>query len=124
MKIKIEKIKEFVNKAIKNLPYNYEILDIKKEDVIDLVNGEINALRVAEDYHNFKPFLCNDGGCYGYWVNLYFDREQKFFYIKFFTTSDFEYCSQCGQFGHTDNYKDELKPHEDGWLSISIEEVI
>ena len=51
------------------------------------------------DYRNYDPDNCRTGGAYGF-TYTYTEQSDGSFTVRYDTTSDFEYCTKCGTFGH------------------------
>lgn len=58
------------------------------------LNG-INKVRF-NDYSDYNPEKCNNGGCYGFWTD--YNRTDNGWMVSYGTTADFEYCPVCGSF--------------------------
>lgn len=58
------------------------------------LNG-INKVRF-NDYSDYNPEKCNNGGCYGFWTD--YNRTDNGWMVSYGTTVDFEYCPVCGSF--------------------------
>lgn len=55
---------------------------------------------IIKDYRNYDPDNCRTGGAYGF-TDTYTEQPDGSFVAYHETTSDFEYCSRCGTFGHS-----------------------
>lgn len=62
------------------------------------LNG-INKIRF-NDFSEYISEKSNNGGCYGFWTD-YSRIDDDNFEITYGTTSEFEYCPICNEFGHT-----------------------
>lgn len=61
------------------------------------------------DFTNYDPDKCNNGGCYGYWTEYTRMKDGKWC-VTYGTTSDLEFCPVCGSFGnHWDDEKEEYE---------------
>lgn len=54
---------------------------------------------IIEDYRNFDPNLCCNGGKYGF-TDIYTEQPDGSFVVYHDTTSDLDWCTKCGNFGH------------------------
>ena len=69
------------------------------------MNAKINKV-VLNDFSEYVPGKCNNGGYYGVWTN--YDRVKNGWRVSYDTTADFEFCPVCGLFSnHYDNEKEE-----------------
>ena len=50
------------------------------------------------DYTDYDPCLCNNGGRYGFWTD-YTKTKAGDWEITYHTTAEFTYCPSCGRFG-------------------------
>lgn len=78
------------------------------------LNG-INKVRF-NDYSEYDPDKCNNGGCYGFWTD--YDRAGLGWRVSYGTTSDFDYCPVCGSFN--DHY---IWDGEEGYSCGTYEKV-
>lgn len=56
---------------------------------------------VISDYSNYDAERCFNGGNYSF--HQVFEKNKKgMFEVSYQTSSEFDYCSRCGTFGHTE----------------------
>lgn len=53
------------------------------------------------DYTGYDPARCNNGGSYGFWTK-FTELNNGDFEVSYGTTSDFDFCPCCGNFGSCD----------------------
>lgn len=58
------------------------------------------------DYRNYEPEKCSDGGAYGFWTE-YLDKGGDIWEISYGTTADMEFCPCCGSFNSHYDYENE-----------------
>lgn len=73
---------------------------MKKEELENVKKVRFN------DYLNYDPEKCNDGGSYGFWTD-YSHLENGNWEISYGTTADMEFCPCCGSFGDHYDYGEE-----------------
>lgn len=64
------------------------------------------------DYTEYDPEKCNNGGCYGFWID-YIRLENGNWEVSYGTTADFDYCPCCGSFN--DHYEGDDCRYESGY---------
>ena len=67
---------------------------------------EENIKRVRfNDYSNYDPEKCHDGGAYGFWTNFYrTEANSDTWEAEYHTTADFGFCPCCGRFDENDHW--------------------
>jgi hypothetical protein len=73
---------------------------MRKEEMKNIKRVRFN------DYSNYDPEKCNDGGSYGFWTD-YSCLENGNWEISYGTTADMEFCPCCGSFGDHYDYGEE-----------------
>jgi len=58
------------------------------------------------DYSNYEPEKCSDGGAYGFWTE-YLYKGGDIWEISYGTTADMEFCPCCGSFNSHYDYENE-----------------
>ena len=71
------------------------------------------------DFSEYESGKCNNGGCYGFWVD-YNRLENGIFEVSYGSTTDFEYCPVCGSFN---NHRDDDSYYESGYSCGDFETV-
>lgn len=79
----------------------------------------INRVRF-NDYTDYKPETCHNGGNYGFWTD--YDRlENGNWEVSYGTTADMEYCPCCGSF--SEHYEGDEACYESGYSCGDFETV-
>lgn len=73
---------------------------MRKEELKNIKRVRFN------DYSNYDPEKCHDGGAYGFWTD-YSCLENGNWEISYGTTADMEFCPCCGSFGDHYDYGEE-----------------
>ena len=56
---------------------------------------------IISDYTDYVAGKSNTGGCYA-WYTTYKNEGDSTFSVHYGTSADFEFCSMCGDFGHSE----------------------
>ena len=76
---------------------------LNNKEIREFLEGESNDIRFSEDYTNYNPQKCSDGGSYGFWQTIEKTETKGVFRIVHHTTSTFLFCPACGTFSwHAD----------------------
>lgn len=72
------------------------------------------------DYTDYDPNRCHNGGSYGFWTD--YDRlENGKWEISYGTTADFSYCPRCGSFN--DHYEGDDCCYDSGYSCGEFEQI-
>ncbi|NTW29751.1 MAG: hypothetical protein HGA33_00550 [Candidatus Moranbacteria bacterium] len=77
------------------------------------------SFRTSEDFSEYDPDRCNNGGQYGFWENtnyLTLDDGSVVSVITKHTTAEMPYCEVCGRFNGT--HREELPGIGDFWVAV------
>lgn len=79
------------------------------------------------DYTDYNPEKCNNGGCYGFWTDYDRQEDSDTWRISYYTTADFSYCPVCGSFNDHLTYDEDLDDYEyscGDYKTVTTEELI
>lgn len=86
------------------------MVDIMREDLKNVKRVRFN------DYSNYDPEKCHDGGAYGFWTDFYrSELDADAWCAEYHTTADFGFCPCCGQFDENDHWDGGESGYESGY---------